>query len=126
METTADVVPTTPLSPTRSELDSTELEEERELIFARRASAFISNPFRFVYSYAMRRNSDSIKVWFWPAGSEPKDVSGSKVIDESTWGTASAVFPSSDQCDLDAHFAAHQIVINLTYCGDWAGTYIYS
>ncbi|KAL7413432.1 concanavalin A-like lectin/glucanase domain-containing protein [Mrakia frigida] len=73
-------------------------------------------------TYAMRRDSEAIKVWFWPAGTEPKDVSGSKVIDESTWGTPTAVFPSSDQCDLDAHFAAHQIVLNLTFCGDWAGS----
>lgn len=73
-------------------------------------------------SYAMRRDSSAITIWFWPSGSEPEDVSSSaQVIDESTWGTPTATFPSSDQCTLDDHFDAHQIVLNLTFCGDWAG-----
>jgi len=41
-ETTADVEPTTPLSPTRSELDSTELEEERESISLSRVRSHLS------------------------------------------------------------------------------------
>ncbi|KAI0757393.1 2 beta-glucanase [Daedaleopsis nitida] len=35
-------------------------------------------------------------------------------------GEPSALFVS-DQCDINAHFGAHNIIINLTFCGDWAG-----
>lgn len=63
----------------------------------------------------MSRSSESVKIWFWPAGTIPEDVSsGAATVDESTWGTPSAVFPSSDQCSIEEHFKEHHVVINLT------------
>jgi hypothetical protein len=35
-------------------------------------------------------------------------------------GTPQAYFPNT-QCDLEAKFAAHHLLFDLTLCGDWAG-----
>ncbi|KDQ51417.1 glycoside hydrolase family 16 protein [Jaapia argillacea MUCL 33604] len=74
--------------------------------------------------YAMERTNTYIKVWFWPRNSAtvPSDVStsGSASVNTSNWGEPYAYFPNTD-CDLASHFAANNIIINLTLCGDWAG-----
>ncbi|KAN0078477.1 glycoside hydrolase family 16 protein [Tylopilus felleus] len=73
--------------------------------------------------YAMERTNDYISIWFWERGdtSAPSDMtSGAATIDTSNWGTPAAYFPNSD-CDLATHFDANNIIINLTFCGDWAG-----
>ncbi|KZP21848.1 glycoside hydrolase family 16 protein [Athelia psychrophila] len=73
--------------------------------------------------YAMERTSTSIKVWFWSRGSSsiPAAVSsGASSIDTSGWGEPTANFPNTD-CNIANSFAALNIVINLTFCGDWAG-----
>jgi len=36
-------------------------------------------------------------------------------------GTPSADFPST-QCNIPNHFQENNIIINLTFCGDWAGS----
>ncbi|EIN04087.1 glycoside hydrolase family 16 protein [Punctularia strigosozonata HHB-11173 SS5] len=73
--------------------------------------------------FAMERTSTSIKVWFWSRtdGSVPSQVSsGATSIDTSTWGAPFALFSDTD-CDISSKFGPNQIVINLTFCGDWAG-----
>ncbi|EIM80617.1 2 beta-glucan [Stereum hirsutum FP-91666 SS1] len=73
--------------------------------------------------YAMERTSSFIKVWFWARddGSVPSDVSsGASSVDTDNWGTPDAYFPNTD-CDIASHFADSNIIINLTFCGDWAG-----
>ncbi|EKM60723.1 glycoside hydrolase family 16 protein [Phanerochaete carnosa HHB-10118-sp] len=73
--------------------------------------------------YATERTDDFIKVWFFPrnAGGVPGDVStGPATIDTDNWGTPTAYFPNTD-CDINSHFDANNIIINLTLCGDWAG-----
>ncbi|TEB15521.1 glycoside hydrolase family 16 protein [Coprinellus micaceus] len=59
---------------------------------------------------AVERNNQFIKTWFWPRDSQdvPRD------------GIPEAFFPNTE-CDLETHFKEHHIVINLTFCGDWAG-----
>ncbi|KAI0314134.1 hypothetical protein OF83DRAFT_1138228 [Amylostereum chailletii] len=77
--------------------------------------------------YAMERTNTFIKVWFWPrnSGSVPSDVSGgASSINTDNWGTPMAYFPNTS-CNIDSHFNAANIIINLTFCGDWAGT-VYS
>nr|GAT48619.1 laminarinase [Mycena chlorophos] len=73
--------------------------------------------------YAIERTDTFINVWFWSrsAGGVPADVSthGSSV-DTSTWGTPTANFPNTS-CDIEEFFNANNIIINLTFCGDWAG-----
>lgn len=72
----------------------------------------------------MERTPHFIKVWFWTrsANNVPSDVkNGETKVNTDAWGTPFAYFPSTD-CDLDSHFGFHNIVINLTLCGDWAGS----
>lgn len=73
--------------------------------------------------YAVERSATAIKVWFWARTecSVPNDVqTGNLAVDPSNWGVPSAYFPNTT-CDLAARFSDHYIIINLTFCGDWAG-----
>ncbi|KAM6489168.1 endo-beta-glucanase [Amanita muscaria] len=76
--------------------------------------------------YAMERSNTQVRVWFWPRnGYVPLDVqAGLPIVNPDLWGTPSADFPNTD-CDINSHFAPQSIVINLTFCGDWAGN-VYS
>ena len=96
----------------------------------------------------MYRGSDSVKIWFYPRNDEgvPEAIRqpgqcGQPILPDSTWGDPDANFPfSSQDCDYDQHFNAHQMVFDLTFCvscplssfdsarladiyvkGDWAG-----
>ena len=65
-------------------------------------------------------DSTGIKVWFFARGSIPEDItSGSPNPDN--WGTPTALFPNNDSCNTAEHFTDHQLVIDTTLCGDWAG-----
>ncbi|KAI1785722.1 endo-beta-glucanase [Ganoderma leucocontextum] len=73
--------------------------------------------------FAMERSSAGVKVWFWPrhASGIPSGVlNGSSTVDTDNWGTPMADFPSTS-CNMAEHFGPHNIVINLTFCGTWAG-----
>ncbi|KAL6869557.1 hypothetical protein ACO1O0_000883 [Amphichorda felina] len=70
--------------------------------------------------YAMEWTSDFISVWFFPRGAIPVDI-GDGRPDPATWGLATARFVGSPGCDLDSFFREHNIIINTTFCGDWAG-----
>ncbi|KIK68640.1 glycoside hydrolase family 16 protein [Collybiopsis luxurians FD-317 M1] len=72
--------------------------------------------------YAMELTSGFVKIWFWARGSSvPSDVSaGSSTINTDNWGTPVAYFPNTS-CSLSSHFGPQNIIINLTFCGDWAG-----
>ncbi|TCD62347.1 hypothetical protein EIP91_007045 [Steccherinum ochraceum] len=73
--------------------------------------------------YAMERTNSFIKVWFWQRsdGSTPGDLKGgASSINTDAWGTPNALFPNTD-CDLASHFGPNNIIIDLTFCGDWAG-----
>ncbi|THH00791.1 hypothetical protein EW026_g1791 [Hermanssonia centrifuga] len=73
--------------------------------------------------YAMERTNDFINVWFWPrnvAGMPSDASSGANSIITDAWGTPTASFPNTD-CDIGSHFDENNIIINLTFCGDWAG-----
>ncbi|KAG9315694.1 glycoside hydrolase family 16 protein [Chiua virens] len=81
------------------------------------------------HRYALERNNSQIRAWFWPRtdGQVPDEVkSGSAhdIIDTDEWGMPAADW-SSDECDFSKRFGPHRIVINLTFCGDWAGA-VYS
>ncbi|EKM57336.1 glycoside hydrolase family 16 protein [Phanerochaete carnosa HHB-10118-sp] len=73
--------------------------------------------------YAMERTNDFVKVWFFPRNEvTPSDVSsGAILIDTDNWGTPTAFFPNTE-CDIGSQFDANNIVIGLTFCGDWAGS----
>lgn len=73
--------------------------------------------------YALERTDDYISVWFWDRNNwlTPLDVwLGSPIVDTSRWGTPAAYFSNTD-CDLATHFGPNNIIVDLTFCGDWAG-----
>jgi hypothetical protein len=68
--------------------------------------------------YVLERTPSEMRVWFWSRGDKavPAAVkSGAKDLDTAKFGEPGALFPSS-QCDIGKHFAAHNIIINLTLC----------
>ncbi|KAF7763643.1 CAZyme family GH16 [Agaricus bisporus var. burnettii] len=72
--------------------------------------------------FAMERTNSFIKVWFFPRGGNvPSDVSsGASSVNTDNWGTPGAFFPNNS-CSISNKFGPHNIVINLTFCGDFAG-----
>ena len=59
-------------------------------------------------------------MWFFPRASIPSDISsGSTSVDPTTWGTATASYPASS-CSM-GNFAAQQMILTTTLCGQWAG-----
>jgi len=74
--------------------------------------------------YAIERTSTFISVWFWSrnAANVPADVrAGSTSVNTANWGTPVANFPNTS-CNIPQFFDANNIIINLTFCGDWAGS----
>ncbi|KAJ6543759.1 glycoside hydrolase family 16 protein [Mycena vulgaris] len=80
--------------------------------------------------YTIERTNAFISVWFWPRNA-PNLPAGVKAGGRSLVGLAAiqalnvsghpvANFPNTN-CDLAQFFAANNIIINLTFCGDWAG-----
>ncbi|KAI5812390.1 beta-1,3-1,4-glucanase [Pyronema omphalodes] len=68
--------------------------------------------------YAMEWNSDFIKIWFFPRGQIPADaLSGNP--EPASWGKPVGMFQGA--CNINQKFNAHKIIINVTFCGDWAG-----
>ncbi|KAI8641534.1 concanavalin A-like lectin/glucanase domain-containing protein [Parasitella parasitica] len=71
--------------------------------------------------YATQWLNDGIFVWFFPRNSIPKDIA-SNTPNPNNWGSPLAAFPFvMSKCNSNK-FANLQIVINLTFCGDWAGS----
>ncbi|KAK5456230.1 hypothetical protein LTS15_005549 [Exophiala xenobiotica] len=68
--------------------------------------------------YATEWTSDAIRVWYFAADNVPFDI-GQETPDPSKWGFPLAQFVTS--CVLDEHFLDQQLIINIDFCGDWAG-----
>jgi len=69
--------------------------------------------------YATEWNSTLIRMYYFPRGRIPGDIQ-SKSPNPDTWGTPYAFFTLGQYCP-SSHFQDQSIVINLTFCGDWAG-----
>lgn len=69
--------------------------------------------------YAMEWTSSSISIYFFPRAAIPADITAG-APNPASWGAPQAKFAGSG-CDIDAHFANHNIVFDTTFCGDWAG-----
>lgn len=69
--------------------------------------------------FAMEWRTAGIRVWFFQRNKIPEDIDLG-LPDPSLWGTATADFPST-KCHTNSHFKNHQIIINISLCGDWAG-----
>ncbi|KAL5488346.1 hypothetical protein ACEPAI_6454 [Sanghuangporus weigelae] len=73
--------------------------------------------------YVMERTDSFIRVFFWSRedSSVPDEVrNGASTVNPDNYGTPYALFPNTS-CDLESHFGDNNIIINLTFCGDWAG-----
>ena len=69
--------------------------------------------------YAMQWTSDYIKIWFFPNGTVPQDITN-KVPNPSGWGLPAGYMAApGDQPDL--MFADHSIIFDTTFCGSFAG-----
>lgn len=68
--------------------------------------------------YAMEWTSAHINIWFFPRGAIPQDITAGMPTPAS-WGLPTSSFQGA--CDIDSNFINHQIVIDNTFCGDWAG-----
>jgi hypothetical protein len=70
-------------------------------------------------AYAMEWNDEFIKIWWFPRNSIPSDMLGENP-EPMNWGTPAAMF-AGDGFNVEDHFEEHRIVIDITFCGEWAG-----
>lgn len=68
--------------------------------------------------YAWEWTSSFISIYFFPRNAIPEDIQSGKP-DPAAWGKPTAKFAGS--CDIDTHFTQHSIILDTTFCGDWAG-----
>ncbi|KAJ3094951.1 hypothetical protein HK100_005970 [Physocladia obscura] len=69
--------------------------------------------------YATEWSNAGINIWFFPRGSIPSDIT-SDSPDPSGWGVPSSNWPFGTTCEA-SFFSDMQIVLDTTFCGDWAG-----
>jgi len=69
--------------------------------------------------YATLWNDSNIATWFFPRGNIPSDITSGHP-NPSSWGLPYARFELGANCPI-SHFSEMNIIINLTFCGDWAG-----
>jgi len=67
--------------------------------------------------YVTEWNSTLIRMWFFPRDRIPGDI---KNPNPDGWGIPYAFFTLGQYCPAN-HFTDQSMVINLTFCGDWAG-----
>lgn len=63
--------------------------------------------------------SEFIKIWMFPRGRFPSDISSSQPNPSQNWGPPTSMF--SGDFNMDDHFKNLKIVFDTTFCGDWAG-----
>lgn len=72
----------------------------------------------------VRTDAGGMAMYFWARNDKrvPAAVraGASSLHPDSSWGRPEASFPTTD-CNFPQFFDAHQIIINLTFCGSWAG-----
>lgn len=69
--------------------------------------------------FATKWTSSGIKMWFFPRNQIPADLTSEKP-DSTRWGEPYVTFPFGPRCP-PYHFENMVLVINLDFCGDWAG-----
>ncbi|KAI0841828.1 glycoside hydrolase family 16 protein [Hypoxylon sp. FL0890] len=72
--------------------------------------------------YALEWDSQDLKLWHFPRSTIPDDIVYGHVVgpDPSSWGPPQAVFGGSS-CDPDTYFFNLSLVLNINFCGDYAG-----
>jgi len=59
-------------------------------------------------------------MWMFPRSTIPQDIQDGKP-DPSSWSSPYVTFKFGDDCP-SSHFSDHELIINLDWCGDWAGS----
>ncbi|CAD0091233.1 unnamed protein product [Aureobasidium mustum] len=70
--------------------------------------------------YAMEWTDEAISIWFFQRGSIPANVLSANPSPDYTWGKPLSQFTGC--CDIPEFFSDQQIVFDVTFCGDWAGS----
>ncbi|KAI4740816.1 endo-1,3(4)-beta-glucanase [Aureobasidium sp. EXF-12298] len=70
--------------------------------------------------YAMEWTDEAISIWFFQRGAIPSNVLSSNPQPDYTWGKPLSQFTGC--CDIPEFFSDNQIVFDVTFCGDWAGS----
>ena len=73
----------------------------------------------------LERQKDNIQSWFWSRNdsSVPAAITGApSSISSVGWGLPVASFPSTSTCSISDKFGVNNIIFDLTFCGDYAGT----
>ena len=66
-------------------------------------------------------SSTGIQLWFFPRGSQiPADITAGRPNPSAAWGKPNGMF-MADKVDWDKLFNSLKVIINTTFCGDWAG-----
>jgi len=69
--------------------------------------------------YATEWQSDHISIWWFTHTDAPGDITSNNP-NPSAWPIPVARWTLGSNCS-SSHFSDMQIIINLTFCGDWAG-----
>lgn len=68
--------------------------------------------------YATEWTSNAVSIWFFPRGSIPDDLAGGNP-EPSQWGKPTSRFQGD--CNIDDKLKNHNLIFDVTFCGDWAG-----
>lgn len=71
-------------------------------------------------AFAHLWNHDGIKMWHFPRTGMPADITAQQPNPDS-WGPPAASYTIADGYTMNGTFYDHQLVIDTTLCGDWAG-----
>jgi len=73
--------------------------------------------------FAAQLDATGIYIWFWSRPNVPaviQQATSTSTMDISSWGNASAAYPTSS-CNIGEYFGAQKLVVDINLCGDWAG-----
>ncbi|KAI5455650.1 concanavalin A-like lectin/glucanase domain-containing protein [Mariannaea sp. PMI_226] len=70
--------------------------------------------------YVLEWTPSRISVWFFSRSTIPSDIA-SQEPDPSRWGKPIARFNGNAGCNINEHFRNNNLVIDTTFCGNWAG-----
>ncbi|CAN8104899.1 unnamed protein product [Discula destructiva] len=73
-------------------------------------------------TFAMEWTAEAIKIWSWVPSAVPADITdGAPDPTSSAWGIPT-LFVEQTSCDLSKSFGNQQLVFNIDFCGDTAGS----
>ncbi|EAU84009.2 glycosyl hydrolase family 16 [Coprinopsis cinerea okayama7 len=69
--------------------------------------------------FAMKWDENGIAVWSFYRAAIPKDITEGNP-NPRNWGDPSALL-GPGKCNIMEYFRNHTVILNITFCGDWAG-----